>query len=164
MNPPRCGDRVSALFRVVVIAALACAPSWCGDIRKTASICADFYADCYGVPRELGHAIIAVESAWQPYAVSSKGAVGLMQLMPATAATFGVRNRFHIEENVQGGVAYLSWLQQRFHGDLRLVTAAYFAGESRVAARGLSYSSPAVYRYVTQVAQVYRRDRMSALR
>ncbi|MGH9631401.1 MAG: lytic transglycosylase domain-containing protein, partial [Bryobacteraceae bacterium] len=53
----------------------------------------------------------------------------LMQLMPATAVMFGVHNRFRIEENIQGGVAYLSWLQRRFHGDLRLVTAAYFAGE-----------------------------------
>ena len=71
-----------------------------------------------------------------------KGAAGLMQLMPATAVTFGVRNRFRMEENVQGGVAYLAWLQQRFRGDLRLVTAAYFAGENAIASHGLSYSSP----------------------
>jgi soluble lytic murein transglycosylase-like protein len=152
--------RVSAVFRVAVIAALACAPTWCDDTRRVASICADFYADRYGVSRELVHAIIEVESAWQPYAVSPKGAVGLMQLMPATAVIFRVRNRFRIEENVQGGVAYLSWLQQRFRGDLRLMTAAYFAGENRIARRGLRYSSPKVYRYVSRVAEVYRRKRM----
>src|SRR5438477_1812631 len=145
MNPSRCSEPVRIFFRVTLLAALACGPAWCQDMRTMALICADFYADRYGVARELVHAIIEVESAWQPYAVSSKGAVGLMQLMPATAATFGVRNRFHIEENIQGGVAYLSWLQQRFHGDLRLVVAAYFAGEERIAASGLRYSSPDVY-------------------
>jgi soluble lytic murein transglycosylase-like protein len=77
-----------------------------------------------------------------------------MQLMPATAMMFEVRNRFHIEENIRGGVAYLSWLQQRFHRDLRLVTAAYFAGESRIASHGLSYSSPEVFRYVSQLARI----------
>ena len=77
--------------------------------------------------------------------------------------TFGVRNRFCIEENIRGGVAYLSWLQQRFHWDLRLVTAAYFAGESRIASQSLSYNSPQVHRYVSQVARVYRRRRMEAL-
>jgi soluble lytic murein transglycosylase-like protein len=154
---------VRILFRVTLFAALACAPAWCEDMRTRALICADFYAERYGVARELVHAIIEVESAWRPYAISSKGAAGLMQLMPATAATFGVRNRFHIEENIQGGVAYLSWLQQRFHGDLRLVAAAYFAGENRIAARGLRYSSPEVYRYVSRAAEICRREGMEAL-
>jgi soluble lytic murein transglycosylase-like protein len=154
---------VRTFSRVTLFAALACSPVWCDDMRKVALICADFYADRYGVAREVVHAIIEVESAWQPYAVSSKGAAGMMQLMPATAAMFGVRNRFHIEENIQGGVAYLSWLQQRFHGDLRLVVAAYFAGEKRIAARGLRFSSPEVYRYVSQVAEICRRERMQAI-
>jgi soluble lytic murein transglycosylase-like protein len=145
-----------------MMAALACAPLWCDDMRRLASVCADSYADRYGVPRELVDAIIEVESGWQPYVVSAKGAAGLMQLMPATAVTFGVCNRFRIEENVQGGVAYLAWLEHRFHGDLRLVTAAYFAGENAIALRGLSYGSPEVYRYVSQVARLYRRKRMEA--
>jgi len=154
---------VGVLFPYLAVAALACAPGRCEHTRRLASICVDFYAHRYGVPRELVHAIIDVESAWQPHAVSAKGAVGLMQLMPATAVTFGVRNRFRIEENIQGGVAYLSWLQRRFHGDLRLVTAAYFAGESRIASQGLTYSSPQVHRYVSQVARIYRRRRLEAI-
>ena len=153
---------MSAVLRGVIVAALACGPIWCDELRDRASICADFYADRYGVARDLVHAIIEVESAWQPHVVSTKGAVGLMQLMPATAVMFGVRNRFRVEENIRGGVAYLSWLQQRFHGDLRLVTAAYFAGESRIASQGLSYSSPEVVRYVSQVARVYRRRQVQA--
>jgi soluble lytic murein transglycosylase-like protein len=152
-----------ALFPTAVIATLGCATAWCEGTQGIASICADYYADRYGVPKELVHAIIEVESAWQPYAVSEKGAAGLMQLMPATAATFGVRNRFRIEENVQGGVAYLARLQERFRGDLRLVTAAYFAGENAIAPRGLSYRSLDVYRYVSQVARAYRRKRMEAI-
>jgi soluble lytic murein transglycosylase-like protein len=154
---------VGNLFPYLAVAALTCGPGWCDDTRRLASICSDFYADRYGVPRELVHAIIEVESAWQPHAVSAKGAVGLMQLMPSTAVMFGVHNRFRIEENIQGGVAYLSRLQRRFQGDLRLVTAAYFAGESRITSHGLSYSSPQVHHYVSQVARVYRRRRMEAI-
>ena len=63
-------------------------------------------------PPELVHAIIEVESAWHPRAVSNKGAAGLMQLMPATAVTFGVTNRFEIEQNIRGGVAYLARLTE----------------------------------------------------
>ena len=154
---------LKALAPVVVVAAFAQGPSGSADTRRQAVICADFYADRYGVPRELVHAVIEVESAWQPYVASSKGAAGLMQLMPATAVTFGVRNRFRIEENVQGGVACLAWLQRRFRGDPRLVTAAYFAGENAIARSGLTYSSPEVYRYVSQVARVYRRMRIEEI-
>ena len=100
------------------------------DQRAAAVQLADHYAAVYQVPRELVHSIIEVESGWHPRAVSSKGAVGLMQLMPATAATFGVTNRFEIEQNIRGGVAYLARLLKLFNGDLRLVAAAYLTGES----------------------------------
>jgi len=70
---------------------------------------ADYYAHEFGVPAELVAAVIDVESAWQPAVVSPKGAAGLMQLMPATAYRFGVTNRFRIEENIRGGVAYLAY-------------------------------------------------------
>jgi soluble lytic murein transglycosylase-like protein len=100
------------------------------DQRTAAMQWADHYAAFYQVPRELVHAIIEVESAWNPRAVSIKGAVGLMQLMPATAMTFGVTNRFDIEQNIRGGVAYLARLLMLFDGDLRLVAAAYLAGRT----------------------------------
>ena len=116
---------------------------------------ANYYAMRYRVPLEFVAAIIDVESAWQPYAVSDKGAAGLMQLMPAAAYRFGVRNRFRIEENIQGGVAYLAFLIQEF-GDLRLVTAAYYAGESRIARVGLKCADPDVTRYVSAVQRAYR--------
>ena len=64
------------------------------DVRRAAVEWADHYAAVYRVPNELVHSIIEVESAWNPRAVSTEGAVGLMQLMPATAVRFGVMNRF----------------------------------------------------------------------
>ncbi len=121
---------------------------------------AAYYARADSVPLELVEAIIEGESGWQPYAISSKGAVGLMQLMPETAYDFGVRNRFVISENLRGGVAYLAWLMRLFHGDLRLVVAGYYAGAGPIRARQLAYSSREVYEYVCRVAAIYRGIRL----
>jgi soluble lytic murein transglycosylase-like protein len=118
-----------------------------------------YYATAYRIPVELVAAIIDEESGWNPYAVSKKGAAGIMQLMPATAMRYGVRNRFVVQDNIRGGVVYLAWLKQRFNGDLRLITAAYYVGESRISLRGLEYSSPDVQGYVKRVAQRYRMRR-----
>jgi len=142
----------------LIAAALAMAGSCSGqprNVREYAERCADFYAKQYRVPPALVRAIIQVESAWQPGAVSPKGAMGLMQLMPATAQQFGAAHPFQIHENVRGGVAYLAELMQVFQGDLRLVAAAYAAGERPVLAHRLDYSSEEVYRYVERVAQIY---------
>jgi len=115
-----------------------------------------YYAERYQLQIEFVEAIIDQESAWNPHAVSKKGAVGLMQLMPDTARRFGVANRFRIEQNIQGGMAYLAWLKQQFNADLRLVTAAYYVGEAPIRLRGLAYANPDVHTYVSQVAQRYR--------
>ena len=88
------------------------------------------------VSPQLLRAVIRVESAYQPNAVSRKGAIGLMQLMPATAQRFGVRNAFDPQQNVRGGALYLKWLLEYFHGDLRLALAAYNAGEAAVVKAG----------------------------
>jgi soluble lytic murein transglycosylase-like protein len=128
-------------------------------VRDVSARWAQHYAAVYNVPVELVAAIIDEESRWNPYAVSKKGAAGIMQLMPATAVRFGVRNRFVARENIRGGVAYLAWLKQRFNGDLRLITAAYYVGESTISLHGLEYSSPDVQGYVRRVAQRYRMRR-----
>jgi len=133
-------------------------------VQEVSGQLAEYYARAYSVPVELVDAIIEVESDWHPYAVSRKGAAGLMQLMPSTAVDLGVWNRFHIQENIRGGVAYLAWLIRVFRGDLRLATAAYLVGESSIRSRGLEYSSPEVYSYVSRVAQVYRAKRREAAR
>jgi soluble lytic murein transglycosylase-like protein len=132
--------------------------------REYAARCAEYYAHVYRVPIELVESVIDVESNWNPYAVSPKGAVGLMQLMPGTAFEFGVRNRFQVEDNVRGGVAYLAWLIQLFRGDLRLVMGAYVAGQDRMLSRGLAYSSSEVYEYVSNVARQYRWRRSETMR
>ena len=124
---------------------------------------AEYYAAMYRVPLDLVMAIIDEESGWNPYAVSQKGAVGLMQLMPQTALRFGVRNRFRPDENIRGGVAYLAWLNREFGGDLRLVTAAYYVGEDLISRRRLDYSSADVQGYVKRVARRYRARRMQAV-
>ena len=76
--------------------------------------------------------IIAVESRFDPEAQSHKMARGLMQLMPATAARFGVEDATDPEQNLRGGMAYLRWLLIRFDGDLELALAGYNAGEGAV--------------------------------
>ena len=121
---------------------------------------AEYYSAVYRVPIELVAAIIDEESGWNPYAISKQGAAGIMQLMPTTAVRFGVRNRFVVQENIRGGVAYLAWLKQKFNGDFRLVAAAYYVGEDPISARGLKYSSPDVQGYVRRVALRYRARRM----
>jgi hypothetical protein len=89
-------------------------------------------ARAYGVDEALVRAIIHAESHYNPNAMSYKGAQGLMQLMPGTASRFGVQNPFAVADNINGGVQYLSFLSRRFKGDVRLVAAAYNAGEGAV--------------------------------
>jgi soluble lytic murein transglycosylase-like protein len=134
------------------------------QIREVSGRWVQYYATIYRVPVDLVAAIIDEESGWNPYAVSSKGAAGIMQLMPGTAIRFGVRNRFRVDENIHGGVAYLAWLNQKFSGDLRLITAAYYVGEYPIFLRGLDYSSPDVQAYVKRVARRYRARRTARSR
>ncbi|WP_157267811.1 lytic transglycosylase domain-containing protein [Azohydromonas aeria] len=86
----------------------------------------------YDIQPELALAIIRAESNFDAGAVSPKNAQGLMQLIPATAERFNVRDPFNAEQNIRGGLAYLRWLLAYFEGDLQLVAAAYNAGEGTV--------------------------------
>ena len=112
--------------------------------RPEATAISDYYSEQCAVPKDLIYALIDVESGWKSKAVSPKGAVGLMQLMPYTAFRFGGRNRFDTADNLRTGIRYLSFLLKVFDGDLRLAVAAYYAGEARVLRRGLRYRSPEV--------------------
>jgi len=115
------------------------------------------YAQHYRVPVPLVRAIVKRESDWRVCAVSPKGAVGLMQLMPTTARRLRVRDRCNIDQNVSGGVRYLARLMQLFHGDLRLVAAAYYAGERVIGRRGLAYRNPDVLAYVSGIRATHLR-------
>jgi soluble lytic murein transglycosylase-like protein len=116
---------------------------------------ADAYADHYGVPRALVHAIIAQESNWNPRALSNKGAAGLLQLMPSTADEYLVSNRFSVTENLSGGIRYLADLMAEFRGEMRLAVAAYYCGPKRISRQGLRYRNPDVVSYVEAVRSRY---------
>ncbi len=112
-------------------------------------------ANRYGVSEKLVAAVIRVESAFNPRAVSSKGARGLMQLMPETASNLGVRDSFDPRENIDGGVRHLRGLIDRFPDNLPLALAAYNAGEKAVLAyRGIP-PYPETQEYVTRVLKLY---------
>lgn len=100
--------------------------------RNTFDIMIESIADRHGVERGLVKAIMHTESSFNPYAKSHAGAQGLMQLMPATARRFNVRNSYDPQQNIEGGVKYLKWLMKRFDGNVTYVLAAYNAGEGNV--------------------------------
>jgi len=100
-------------------------------------------------------AVVRVESGYDVRARSSKGAQGLMQLIPATAARFGVENPFDPAENVRGGVTYLSQLMKQFNGDVPLTLAAYNAGEGAVARYGGIPPYRETRDYVRKVTEIY---------
>ena len=111
------------------------------------------------VDEALVRAIIQAESAYNPYALSKAGAQGLMQLMPGTAAQYGVSDSYDAQQNINGGVAYLRFLLDMFDGDVRLASAAYNAGENNV----LKYAGVPPFAetqvYVQRVGQLYLRYR-----
>jgi hypothetical protein len=109
----------------------------------------------YGVPERLVSAVIRVESAFNPRAISPKGARGLMQLMPETASMLGVRNTFDPQENIDGGVRHLRGLIDRFANNLPLALAAYNAGERAVATYQGIPPYPETRDYVTRVLHLF---------
>lgn len=124
-----------------------------GDIEQLVRRLAPRYA----IDPQLVLAVISVESAFNPQAVSPKNAQGLMQLMPGTAERFGVKQVFDPVENIKGGLAYLRWLLAFFEGDVRLVLAAYNAGERAVERyRGIPpYAETRAY--VRKISGIYRK-------
>jgi len=112
-------------------------------------------AERYGIPEPLIRAVIRAESGFNPRAVSRKGARGLMQLMPETAAILGVRDSFNPRQNIDAGVRHLRGLKERFGDDLRIVLAAYNAGEQAVLAYGGMPPYPETREYVSRVLDFY---------
>lgn len=109
----------------------------------------------YNIESRLIQAIIRVESNFDPFAVSSAGALGLMQLMPATAERFGVQDPFNPQANIEGGIRFLKHLLRQFPGDLRHVLAAYNAGERAVRRYNGIPPYPETQRYVERVMTFY---------
>ena len=149
-----------ALILAQVLSAISIC--WAQSPKPQARLEAEYYvaayAQHYRVPVALVRAIVERESNWQPCAVSRKGAVGLMQLMPLPAQRLGVRDRCNVDQNVSGGVRYLAWLMQQFHNDFRLVAAAYYAGEIVIGKRDLAFRNPDVIAYVARIRTTYLRE------
>ncbi len=108
-------------------------------------------AEKYGIEPALAHAVITVESAYRADVVSSKGAIGLMQLMPTTASTLNVSDPFDKTQNIDGGLRYLAQLLKKFNNNTKLAVAAYNAGPSAVKKYNAIPPYPETQYYVQRV-------------
>ncbi len=111
----------------------------------------------YGLHPELVLAVVEAESNYDPNARSDKNALGLMQLIPETAARFRVVNVWNPEQNLRGGMAYLRWLMREFDGDIALALAGYNAGEGAVRRHGGIPPYPETRSYVERITARLRR-------
>jgi soluble lytic murein transglycosylase-like protein len=113
------------------------------------------WAPQYNLDANLVEAVVAVESNYDRFAVSNKGAQGLMQLIPATAKRFGVRDAFDAADNIRGGVRYLNFLMSYFQGNLEHVLAAYNSGEQTVVRYHGVPPYPETQKYIRKVTSLY---------
>jgi hypothetical protein len=114
------------------------------------------YASRYGVDEDLVWAVIRQESGFNPYAVSPKGAMGLMQLMPGTAARMGVSNAFDVEQNLAGGIKYLEHCLSQFNQSVPLALAAYNAGPENVVKYQGCPPFAETRNYIVSILQAYK--------
>jgi hypothetical protein len=112
-------------------------------------------AQKYDLPAKLIHSIIKAESNYNPYAVSSKGAAGLMQLMPETAKQYNVKDRFDPIENIEGGTKYLKDLVKIYDQNLELILAAYNAGQEAIKKYKGIPPYPETIDYIEKVKSAY---------
>lgn len=114
-------------------------------------------SDWYAIDPNFALSVIAVESNFSPEALSNKQAMGLMQLIPATAERFNVKNAFDATQNIKGGLKYLRWLLSYYQGNIELVAAAYNAGERAVDRYKGVPPYPETRNYVKRVMEFYQR-------
>jgi hypothetical protein len=125
--------------------------SWIIDLTHKIS-------DWYEIDPRLVLSIITIESEFEPKARSHKSAMGLMQLIPATAERFNVKNAFNASQNIRGGIEYLKWLLSYYRGSIELTTAAYNAGEKAVDRYIGIPPYPETREYVKRLKKLYLRS------
>ena len=127
------------------------------ELRKLYDPIVKRVAEKHRIDRELVHVVIRAESNYDPFAISSAGAMGLMQLMPATARQYGVNNVFDPAQNIEGGVRYLKDLVRLYNGRTQLVLAAYNAGQEAVRKyRGIP-PYPETRNYIAGIMRTYKK-------
>lgn len=109
----------------------------------------------YGVDSKLIKEMISEESAWNPNAISPKGAMGIMQLMPQTAILMGVKDPFDPVQNIDGGIRYMKYLLEKFNGNFKLALAAYNAGPNLVESLGRIPKISETQNYVRKISLRY---------
>ena len=145
--PP--AEHKAAPHAVPQASAATSTPSGLGNLDEAVRV----IAKQHSLPPQLIHSVIKVESNYNPLAVSSKGALGLMQLIPSTARRFGVLDVFNPVENIEGGAKYLRYLLDRYDNNYPLALAAYNAGEQAVEKYGGIPPFAETRNYVIQVGK-----------
>ena len=154
----KAGQRLAVLSVAAALAAaqaLGASPGGGGSHKYGAYIRSA--AEKHGLDENLIHSIIEAESNYNPGAVSVKGAVGLMQLIPETASRYGVDNAYDPQQNIDAGVRYLKDLFSQYSDNLRFVLAAYNAGPDAVKKHNGVPPFPETERYIRRVLTIYNR-------
>ncbi len=147
-----------ALAAAVLLAlAIPAAGAPASELRKIYDPIVRRIADKHRIDRELVHVVIRAESNYDPFAISSAGAMGLMQLMPSTARQYGVNNVFDPAQNIEGGVRYLKDLVRLYNGQTKLVLAAYNAGQEAVRKYKGIPPYPETRSYIAGIMKTYKK-------
>jgi len=149
-----CGKRASALLVLCLLAVLV-RPGLGSDRKALYDPLVRKLAEKHRVDPDLIHVIIRAESNYDNFAVSNKGAMGLMQLMAGTANQYGVKNVFDAAQNIEGGIKYLKDLVRLYDGETRLVLAAYNAGQEAVRKYKGIPPYPETKNYISSIMRSY---------
>jgi len=159
-------NTVKKALGTVALLALAThlAAASAADLRRLYNPIIKRAAEKHRIDQELVHVVIRAESNYDAFAISSAGAMGLMQLMPATARQYGVNNVFDPAQNIEGGVRYLKDLVRLYNGQTRLVLAAYNAGQEAVRKYKGIPPYPETKSYIAGIMRTYKKPTVTTHR